>query len=76
MKNHTEDARYRVLHPRTIHLIGEINRACRASGISVTGFGRRAVGDPRLHSDLMNGRNPKPRTVQRVKRFIAKLWRA
>lgn len=67
---------YRALSIGTLRMIGNINRACRQHGIAVSRFGRRAVGDPRLVSDLMNGRSLRPRTKARINRFIASLGRA
>lgn len=67
---------YRALSIGTLRMIGNINRACREHRISVSRFGRRAVGDPRLFADLMNGRSLRPRTKARINRFIASLGRA
>ena len=34
-------------------------------------FGRRTINDPRLVEDLLNGRQPRQRTVARIDAFIA-----
>lgn len=67
---------YRALSIGTLRMIGSINRACREHGIAVSCLGRRAIGDPRLFADLMNGRSLRPRTKARINRFIASLGEA
>lgn len=67
---------YRAIPLDTLEVIGRINRACREHGIAVSRFGRRAVGDPRLHSDLMNGRSLRPGTRRKIASFIASLGEA
>ena len=52
-------------------LLIEIDRFLRRSGISATGFGRQAMGDPRFVSDLRRGRVPGRRVRQRARAFIA-----
>ncbi len=41
------------------------------TGMAETLFGRAALNDPRLVGDLVNGREPRPRTVARIDAFIA-----
>lgn len=53
-----------------MHLLREIEKFLRLSRIPPTRFGREALGDPRFVFDLRNGREPRPRTVQRVKAFL------
>ena len=36
-----------------------------------TVFGRRAINDPHLVSDLKRGREPRAATARRIRRFIA-----
>ena len=64
---------YRTLTPDTLRIIGTINHACRRHRIPVSTFGRRAVGDPRLFSDLMNGRSLRPSTEAKLNAFIVNL---
>lgn len=52
-------------------LLVEIERFLRASGMSETLFGRKALRDPRFVSDLRKGREPRPRTVERARGYIA-----
>lgn len=53
-------------------LLTKIERHLRTSHVSPTRFGREAARDPRFVFDLRRGREPRPRTVQRVLAFIAK----
>ena len=70
------DTTYRSVSLPTLHMIQRINDACRTHGIAVSRFGRQAVGDPRLLSDLMNGRALRPGTSAKVLRFIDGLGEA
>lgn len=54
----------------TSNLLQRINRFLKESGLPPTVFGRKAAGDPRLVSDLRQGREPGMRLVQRVENFI------
>lgn len=56
------------IHPE---LLAEIERFCAARGMSVTGFGIRALGDPRFVHDLRQGRECRRRTIDAVQRFLA-----
>lgn len=51
-------------------LLPRINCFLKASGMSPTRFGREAVRDPRLLADLKRGREPGPRIVKRIDRFL------
>ena len=53
-----------------MHLLREVEKFLRRSDIAPTRFGREAVGDPRFVFDLRRGRDPRPRTVARVKAFL------
>lgn len=52
-------------------LLGEILRACAVTGMTHSRFGRVAVADPRLVSDLRNGRELRPATARTIRRAIA-----
>lgn len=52
-------------------LLTNIERHLRATHVSPTRFGREAARDPRFVFDLRRGREPRPRTVERVLAFIA-----
>ena len=51
-------------------LLQRIDAYLRSTRVSVTRFGRDAVGDPNFVLDLRDGREPRRRTVQRVIQFI------
>lgn len=53
-----------------VHLLREIEKFLRLRHVPPTRFGREALGDPRFVFDLRNGREPRPRTVQRVRAFL------
>jgi hypothetical protein len=42
----------------------------RAANITAARFGRDAMGDPRFVFDLRRGREPRPRTVERIRSFL------
>jgi hypothetical protein len=52
-------------------LLAEIDAHCAAAGITRSEFGMRALGDPSFVFDLEKGRDPRGRTIRRVKEFIA-----
>jgi hypothetical protein len=51
-------------------LLRSIERFLRATGLPESKFGRLAVSDPRLVTDLRRGREPRKRMVQRVEHFM------
>ena len=51
-------------------LLRSIERFLRITGLPESKFGRLAVSDPRLVTDLRNGREPRKRMVQRVEQFM------
>ena len=53
-----------------MHLLREVEKFLRRSDIAPTRFGKDAVGDPRFVFDLRKGRDPRPRTIQRVLAFL------
>lgn len=54
-----------------MHLLREIERHLRISGIPATRFGRDVLHDPRFVHDLRNGRQPRTRTIQRITAYLA-----
>lgn len=52
-------------------LIRSVEKFLRAHHISATKFGRLAAQDPRFVIDLRNGREPRARTEERVRAFMA-----
>ena len=57
-----------------MHLLREIEQFLRVSHIPPARFGREAMGDPRFVFDLRNGREPRPRTVARIRKIL-EAWR-
>lgn len=53
-----------------MHLLREIERFLRIQKLPPARFGREVMGDPRFVFDLRNGREPRPRTVARIRRFL------
>lgn len=53
-----------------MHIGREVEKFLRRSGMPPTRFGRLAVNDPRLVSDLRNGREPGSRVTRRIADFI------
>jgi hypothetical protein len=53
-----------------VHLLREVEKFLRRCDVAPTRFGRDAVGDPRFVFDLRNGRDPRPRTVKRVRAYL------
>ena len=51
-------------------LIRDIERFLRHTGLPPTTFGRLAAADPRLVSDLRNGREPRKGLRLRVEHFM------
>ena len=53
-----------------MHLLREVENFLRTTNIAPARFGRQAMGDPRFVFDLRRGREPRPRTVARIRRFL------
>jgi len=53
-----------------VHLLREVEIFLRRFDVPATRFGREVMGDPRFVFDLRNGRDPRPRTVARVRAFL------
>ena len=53
-----------------MHLLRQVERYLRRSGLAPTRFGREAVKDPRFVFDLRKGREPRAETVRRVVEFL------
>lgn len=53
-----------------MHLLREIENFLRVSDVPPALFGREAMRDPRFVFDLRNGREPRPRTVARIRQFL------
>jgi hypothetical protein len=55
-----------------VHLLREVENYLKISNIPAARFGRDAMGDPRFVFDLRNGREPRPRTVDRIVAYLEK----
>ena len=53
-----------------MYLLREVENFLRSSDVPPTRFGREVMGDPRFVFDLRNGREPRPTTVARIRRFL------
>ena len=53
-----------------VHLLREVEKFLKSSNMPAARFWREAVKDPRFVFDLRNGREPRPRTVERVRAFL------
>lgn len=53
-----------------MHLLREIEKFLRTSGISAARFGREAMQDPRFVFDLRKGREPRRGTVIKVRAYL------
>lgn len=53
-----------------VELLREVEKFLRVNDTPATKFGREAMGDPRFVFDLRNGRDPRPRTVARVRAYL------
>jgi len=53
-----------------VYLLREVEQFLRLANIPPARFGREAMGDPRFVFDLRNGREPRPRTIARIRRFL------
>ena len=53
-----------------MHLLREVEIFLRTTNVPPARFGRQVMGDPRFVFDLRRGREPRPRTVARIRRFL------
>ena len=53
-----------------MHLLREIENFLRIADVPPASFGRQAMGDPRFVFDLRNGREPRPRTIARIRQVL------
>lgn len=53
-----------------MRLLRDVEKFLKLSNITAARFGRQAMGDPRFVFDLRNGREPRQRTVERVRAFL------
>jgi hypothetical protein len=53
-----------------VYLLRDVEKFLRQTDVAPTRFGREAMGDPRFVFDLRNGRDPRPRTVAKVRAYL------
>lgn len=53
-----------------IYLLRDVENFLKSAKVPATRFGRDAIGDPRFVFDLRNGREPRPRTVARIRTYL------
>ena len=53
-----------------VHLLREVEKFLRQSDVAPARFGREVVGDPRFVFDLRRGRDPRPKTIARVRAYL------
>ena len=53
-----------------MQLLREVERFLRHSEIPAARFGREVMRDPRFVFDLRNGREPRDRTIEKVRAFL------
>ena len=56
-----------ISHP---DLLDDINAFCKARGVARSTFGMHAIGDPRLVSDLEDGRELRMKTIAAIRRYM------
>jgi len=54
----------------SVYLLRDVENFLRSNNFSAARFGREALRDPRFVFDLRNGREPRSRTVERVRAFL------
>lgn len=53
-----------------MYLLREVENFLRISKIPPARFGRDVMGDPRFVFDLRRGREPRARTIDRIRKFL------
>jgi hypothetical protein len=53
-----------------VHLLREVEKYLKISNTPAARFGREAMGDPRFVFDLRRGREPRQRTIARIREFL------
>jgi 2,4-dienoyl-CoA reductase-like NADH-dependent reductase (Old Yellow Enzyme family) len=53
-----------------VHLLRDVEKYLKNSNTPAARFGREAMVDPRFVFDLWNGREPRSRTVERVRAYL------
>lgn len=53
-----------------MNLLREVEKYLKNSNTPAARFGREVMGDPRFVFDLRRGREPRRRTIERVRAFL------
>lgn len=53
-----------------MQILRDVEKYLRKAEVPATTFGRQAMGDPRFVFDLRRGREPRARTIERVRAFL------
>ena len=56
-----------------VHLLRDVEKYLKISNTPAARFGRDAMGDPRFVFDLPRGREPRMRTIERIRAFLEAL---
>ena len=59
-----------IIRTIAVHLLREVEKFLRQNDTAPARFGREALGDPRFVFDLRKGRDPRPRTIARVRAYL------
>lgn len=54
----------------SVNILREVEKFLKVSNMPATTFGRQVMGDPRFVFDLRRGREPRDRTVVRIKTYL------
>ena len=54
----------------TVQILRDVEKFLKNTNIPPARFGREAMGDPRFVFDLRRGREPRPRTIARIRKFL------
>ena len=53
-----------------MYLLRDVEKFLRSTKVPAARFGREVMGDPRFVFDLRNGREPRQRTIERIRKFL------
>ena len=53
-----------------MQILRDVEKHLKNSNMPAARFGREAMGDQRFVFDLRKGREPRPRTIQRIRAFL------
>lgn len=53
-----------------VHILRDVEKFLKNSSMPAAKFGREAVKDPRFVFDLRKGREPRPRTIAKIRAFL------